>query len=235
LRLVKFFVYAGLFGLGVLAGVALLIRVSLFGSGTSVPHVSGLTREQAEWETQRAKLAFRVQEERYDLRMEKGRVISQSPAPGMSVRKGMTLSVVVSRGIDRLEVPDLRGLRLEAAQIQAQQTGLTPASASYVHSAAPASTVVAQTLAPGAAVPRDQEIGLLVSLGPSSPTFVMPDLRGMDLDQATAGLQEYGILVASARTVALPGVGRNTIVDQEPRPGFPLDRRNVVHLSVSRP
>lgn len=235
MRLVKLLVYAGLFGLGVLAGVALLIRVSLFGSGTSVPHLAGLTREQAEWETQRAKLAFRVQEERYDLRTEKGRVVSQSPPPGMAVRKGMTLSVVVSRGIDRLEVPDLRGLRLEAAQIQAQQAGLRPSAVSYLHSSAPASTVVGQTPAPGAAVPREQEMGLLVSLGPSTPTFVMPDLRGEEMGRATAGLQEYGILVASARTVALPGVDRDTIVDQEPRPGFPLGRRDVVHLSVSRP
>ncbi len=114
-------------------------------------------------------------------------------------------------------------------------SGLRPTAASYIHAPAPPSTVVSQTPAPGATVPRDQEVGLLVSLGPSSPTFVMPDLRGIELDQATAGLQEYGILVATARSVAIPGAGRNTIVDQEPRPGFPLGRSDVVHLSVSRP
>lgn len=234
LRILRFFLYAALFGAGVAGGLMLLLRFSLLRPGTLVPSVRGLTADQAAWEAQRAGLSFLVKDERYDARLEKGRVVDQSPPPGTSVRKGMTLSVVVSRGVDLVEAPTLVGLRLETAQLQAQQAGLRTGSVSYLPEAAAPSTVLAQFPPPGARVPRDSGADLLVSLGGESPLFIAPDLRGLAPGQAATLLNEYGIL-ASVGTTPGQGSSEGRVVGQEPRPGYPLSRRDTVQLVVERP
>lgn len=235
LRLLKFLAYAFLFGAGLAAGLALLLRLSLLRSGTVTPAVKGLTSEQAAWEAQRAGLSFLVKDERYDGRMEKGRVVDQSPPPGTSVRKGMTLSVVVSRGVDLVEAPSLVGLRLETAQLKAQQAGLRTGFVSYLPGAEAPSTVLAQYPPPGARVPRDSPSDLLVCLGGEAPLFVAPDLNGLTPGQAATLLNEYGILASVGTASARGGISEGRVVSQEPKPGYPLSRRDTVQLVVERP
>lgn len=234
MRILRFLLYAALFGAGLAGGFMLLLRVSLLRPATLVPSVKGLTADQAAWEAQRAGLAFLVRDERYDTRAEKGRVVDQLPPPGTSVRKGMTLSVVVSRGVDLVETPPLVGLRLETAQLQAQQAGLRTGSVSYLPGSASPSTVLAQFPPAGARVPRDSGADLLVCLGGEAPLFVTPDLRGLSPGQAATLLNEYGILASVGTT---PGMGpaEGRVVGQEPKPGYPLSRRDAVQLVVERP
>lgn len=235
MRIARLLLYAALFGAGLAAGLTLLLRFSLLRSGTVVPAVKGLTAEQAGWEAQRAGLSFLVKDERYDVRMEKGRVVDQSPPPGSSVRKGMTLSVVVSRGVDLVEVPPLVGLRLETAQLQAQQSGLRTGAVSYLPGAEAPSTVLAQFPPQGARVPRDAQADLLVCLGGEAPLFVTPDFRGLAPAQAATLLNEYGILASVGTSASRQGAAEGRVVGQEPKPGYPLSRRDTVQLVVERP
>lgn len=234
MRFIRWLLYAALFGAGLAGGLMVLLRVSLLHAGTLVPSVKGLTTDQAAWEAQRAGLSFLVKDERYDARLERGRVADQSPPPGTTVRKGMTLSVVVSRGVDLVETPSLVGLRLETAQLQAQQAGLRTGSVSYLQAGASSATVLAQFPPPGARVPRDSGADLLVCLGQEPPLFVAPDLRGLDFGQAATLLNEYGILVSTGSPSGT-GASEGRVVGQEPRPGYPLSRRDAVHLTVERP
>lgn len=234
-RFLRMVAYLALFGLGVAGGVVLLLKVSFSGTRTVAPPVVGLTADQAEFQARRSHLQFMVQSERFDLRMEKGRVISQSPSPGMAARRGQTLAVVVSKGIERVQVPALAGMRLDEAQIQMRQSGLRLASAAYVHSAREAQTVTAQDPPAGTAVPRDSGVSLLVSVGRQPYTFVSPDLVGRPLSVAQSGLGLYGIQVAPARSVRAPGVPSGEILSQVPGPGMPLRASDVVQLTVSQP
>jgi serine/threonine-protein kinase len=234
-RFVKWLLYACLFGAGVALGAYLLVRLSFVGTKTAVPMVVGLTREQAEWQAGRARLKFLVKTERYDLKAPKGLVVEQAPTPGMSTRRGMTLSVVVSKGVERLEVPALLGLRLDQAQLQLQQTGLRLFRTSYVHGAAPSPTVVAQDPPPGAIAPRDSDVSLLVSLGPDSPVFVTPHLVGLPYGTIQYQIQAYGVQVAAPRLARSPGAPPGAILAQSPGPGAPLRRSDLVLLTVSEP
>jgi len=234
MRLARWMLYLFVFGLGVAAGTYLLIRVSLFSSGTTVPPVVGLSKEQAQWQAQRAHLVFKVLSERYDLHQKKNRVIEQSPAPGMSARKGMTLSAVVSKGIETVTMPDLVGMRMEEAQLQAQQAGLQLNATSYYHGVTSAPLVASQNPPAGTIVPRDSEVSLLVDLGGPSPVFVMPNLYGYRYEDVRKDLKLYAISVGPARAVGGGGVPPGTIVGQIPDAGRPLGRNDLVQLMVSR-
>jgi beta-lactam-binding protein with PASTA domain len=84
-------------------------------------------------------------------------------------------------------------------------------------------------------VSREMEVSILVSLGPDALTFVTPSLVGKPFAQARASLQEYGVQVGAVRTVKEPGTEAEAIVAQNPAPGTPLTRREVVQVSVNRP
>lgn len=234
MRILRGLIYAGLFGFGVVAGTYLLIRVSFSGTGTLVPPVKGLTLEQAQFQAKRAHLQFMVQTERFDLQAEKGRVVDQIPAAGMATRRGMTLAVVVSKGVERIQMPALVGMRMDEAQIQVRQAGLNLFSTAYVHSGAPTQTVAAQDPAPSTTVPKESDVSLLVSIGAENPVFVAPDLRGMPGERAQAQLQAWGIQASLVRPSAAHG-GQNLVVAQSPGPGMPLGRGDVLQLTVGQP
>lgn len=235
MRLLRWLLYLALFGTGFALGLYLLIRVSFAGTTTLVPMVVGLTREQAEWQTSRARLRYVVKSERFDLEAPRGLVVEQIPAAGMNTRRGTTLAVVVSKGIEKLEVPGLLGMRVDQAQLQLPQAGLRLLGTSYVHDPAPANTVVGQEPPPGSVVPRDSDVQLLVSLGPLSPTFVMPNLVGRHAGRSQLQLQGYGIQVGAPRLVRGTGAPPESVVNQSPGPGAPLRRTDVVILTVGSP
>jgi serine/threonine-protein kinase len=194
----------------------------------------GLTQEQAEFQARRAHLLFAVQSERYDLRAAKGSVVAQTPPSGMSARRGNTLSVVVSKGVERIDTPPFVGRRIDEAQIGIRQGGLRLASTTFLRGTQPAQTVIAQSPPAGTVVPRDSEVALLVSAGPVAYTFVTPDLVGTPAQAAQREIESYGIQVAAFRgenTSDSPG----TILVQAPLPGMPLGRSDMIQLTVSQP
>lgn len=235
MRILRWLLYACLFGFGVVAGTYLLIRVSFTGTSAVVPPVVGLTQEQAEFQARHAHLLFAVQSERYDLKAAKGTVISQVPASGMPARRGNTLAVVVSKGVEKIDTPALVGTRIDQAQIGLRQAGLRLASTAFLRSALPAQTVVAQDPPGGTVVPRDSEVSILVSSGPPDYTFVAPDLAGASAQDAQRALSAYGIQAVALRTQKDPGATPGTILAQAPLPGLPIGRSDMIQLTVSEP
>lgn len=235
LRIVRWFLYTCLFGLGVVAGTYLLIRISFSGTSAVVPPVVGLTQEQAEFQARRAHMLFAVQSQRYDLRAQKGSVVAQSPTSGMPARRGITLSVVVSKGVERIDTPDLVGRRIDEAQIGIRQGGLRLVSTAFLSGAQPAQTVVAQSPSAGTVVPRDSEVALLVSAGPPAFTFVTPSLLGASAQDAQREMGNYGIQTAALRGEKSGTSPPGTVLAQSPLPGMPLNRSDMIRLMVSQP
>ena len=92
----------------------------------SVPDVTGLSQGSAESEIQNAGLRTAVQEEESD--EPEGNVISQDPAGGVRVNRGVTVTIAVSTGRPQASVPNVVGLSARDAGAQLGNAGLTPAT-----------------------------------------------------------------------------------------------------------
>lgn len=235
MRWLRWVTYLVLFGAGAALGLWATVRFSFAGTDVTVPTVVGLAQDQAKFEAARSRLKFQVLSERYDLNAPRGQVVSQEPPPGTVTRRHRTLGVVVSKGVDRMPMPGLMGDRLDQAQVKVRQAGLQLVSVGYLHGPAEPHTVMAQDPPGESTVSREMEVSILVSLGPEPLTFVTPSLVGKPFPNARASLQEYGLQVGAVRTVKEPGTPPETIVAQNPAPGTPLTRREVVQVSVNRP
>jgi serine/threonine-protein kinase len=132
-----------------------------------------------------------------------GRVVRQEPDPQRAVPPGATLSLVVSRGEGpgRIELPDLRGLDVEAARAQAAALGLRRVEAVPVAVRAERPGVVTlQRPGPGAIVPPGEPLALGYAIGDADIVEV-PDLVGLPAWRARVELRRVGLAIGPVESV----------------------------------
>lgn len=103
-----------------------------------------------------------------------GNVISTKPEAGSEVAKGDTVSMIVSRGIEIVEVtmPDVRGLSEQTARQNLTALGLTVGVVSPAYSdTVEAGNVISQSYTPGISLEQGRMIDLVVSAGKDPATI----------------------------------------------------------------
>ena len=142
----------------------------------STPNVTGLTQAAAAARLKASGLTLDVTRTGYSETVPAGALISTDPGPGQDVVKGGTVHAVISKGPERHDVPDLRGLSESAAANTLKQHFLKVGTVTHHWS----DTVAAGDLisfSPPATTPlkRDAPVALVVSLGPQPihiPSYV---------------------------------------------------------------
>lgn len=205
------------------------------GRDAPVPELKGMTRQEAAELTADSGLVLEVVDQRYDAAVSSGRVLWQEPAPGLSVRRGRRIKVVVSLGGKVLEVPELVGQPNQAVSVTLSQEGLQAGGEARVHNTTyAAGTVIAQNPPAGSVSVPGERVHRLVSLGPPERRWVMPDLGGRSRAQVEAWLRAGGFRLGPARLVAYSGSAPGTVVGQHPPAGYPIRSNGVVRLTVAR-
>ncbi|CDA69014.1 putative uncharacterized protein [Clostridium sp. CAG:510] len=116
-------------------GSVVTLTISTGTEGVDVPNVSGLSFEDAQKRLRDAGFAVK-KTEGYSSNIEKGYIITQSPAGGEKAPMGSEVTVKVSRGQEdyTVKVPNLLGLPEDEAVAQLIEAGLTVGSTSYISS-----------------------------------------------------------------------------------------------------
>lgn len=201
----------------------------------TVPDWTGKPRTEAAEEAKALGLGFEVAESRHDPGLAADHVIQQEPVPGAIVRRGRTVRAVVSLGGEMIAVPDVVGHPSRQAEAEIRRAGLVPGIESRIPDAsAPDGAVIAQAPPAGALSVAGERVGRLVSEGPPTFRWVMPDLTGRPLRDVRDWITLCGFRAGPVRR--LPGEGRppGSVIGQLPRAGSPVARRDVIELTVAR-
>lgn len=132
-----------------------------------------------------------------------GRVVQQTPDPGRTVPPGTVVEIVVSRGeaVGRIELPDFRGLDVEAAVTQATALGLRRVETLGVAVQADRPGLVSvQRPGPGAIVLPGEPVTLGYAVDGSSVVRV-PDVLGLETWRARVALRRAGLEIGPVETV----------------------------------
>ena len=133
-----------------------------------VPHVIGMTREQAQLALEAAGLGIGTVGEA-DASLPRGQVIETRPAPGERVPVPSAVNLIVSTGPAMVEVPDVVGQPYAEARALLGQLGFKVGDVTVDSvSRMPMNTVVAQTPAAGRPVQGGTGINLTIA-GRASP------------------------------------------------------------------
>lgn len=190
----------GLIWGSVLAVVALLVAgISYLLSGAvyaTVPSVLGQSQAQAVSILDGAGLRGSFSQA-FSETVPPGQVISSDPGVGRRARKSDPVKVTVSKGPQRIAVPDVTGKPLDQAQQQLTAAQLTPGTTTQQYSpSVPQGSVISTDPAAGQQLPVNAPIALVVSKG-AAPVAV-PDTTGLAVSDAQSKLSGAGFKVALA-------------------------------------
>jgi beta-lactam-binding protein with PASTA domain len=192
----------------------------------AVPKLAGQTRDQAAKTLQATHLTLGEVREEYDLEAPKGRVIRSEPEQGSRLRRDTAVAIVVSKGPQPVQIPDVVGrLFNEAAKIL-KDSGLLASKTEAFDDKVSKGRVIRTEPAVGRTVGRGSTVRVVVSKGPE--LIKVPRVVGMQVTQAQRVLERAGFEV---RVLALPG-GPRRVLAQNPRAGSEAPKGSTVTISV---
>lgn len=226
------FVIVLVFGLAAYTSFSLFVRSGV----TTVPQVEGLPRGEAAARLADQGLRLRgVEEEgRYHEKIPAGSIVQQNPDARTLVKRGSSVSVVLSRGPQRVEVPDLSGKGLPAAQAALSGAGLTVGRILGAFSTTKnTGSVLASDPGPGATIAPSTPVHVLLALSVPAERFVMPDLVYRDYESVRPYFEQHGFRFGNVKFERYEGVAAGVILRQFPLPGHPVTKQDNISLVVA--
>jgi hypothetical protein len=167
--------------LAVLFSIGAVVWYVGAGQFTNVPAVLAMSTAQAEQQLHAAGLGVSLAQS-YSDTVSVDHVISTDPAPGARIRGNGTVHVVISRGPEKIGVPDLSGKPLTQAQQQLADDGLAAGAVTKAFSdTVPAGSVISTNPSPGTLRQSGAVIALTVSRGKA---VAIPDVTGSTVSDA---------------------------------------------------
>jgi serine/threonine-protein kinase len=165
----------------------------------------------------------------------KNHVVHQEPGPGSEVKKDRDVRIIISKGPKTLVMPNLVGMDIRQAYIIMEENGLSRGAVSRTFSdRAALDELIAQVPLPGTLVTRGDAMDLLVSLGRRPPTYEMPYLKGLGLEDAILILDRSHLGLGHIRSVQRDDLPKDIVVEQDPQSGYQVTSGTLVHLTVNR-
>ncbi len=194
-----------------------------------VPEIENLYITQAQDELTAAKLQWKVQAEQYS-DLPQLYIISADPEPKTKVKQGATIYLIVSKGPEEFEVPDVKGQSLDEARVTLENARFTVApDVKYVRSNEPEGEVIGMAPPAKAKLKKGGEVELTVSSGP----LRVPDVVSKSLEDATRLLTAQGLKVGNVENRPDNRTQKGTVLGSNPVKGTPATPGQSVDLVVS--
>ncbi|EFV13354.1 Stk1 family PASTA domain-containing Ser/Thr kinase [Segniliparus rugosus] len=173
----------------------------------------------------------------YSNEVDKDRVIGTRPEAGKAVAKGSKVQLVISKGSETIQVPNVVGAQSEAAAKTLTDAGLAQPRSEEQSSTEPYGKVLNQSPQPGSEAKRGDTITLTISKGDQ---FVMPDLTGMTEAEARDALRKAGLVGTPTRQSTQgngllfpdPNKVPGQVFRQDPAPGTAFPKLGTVTIDV---
>lgn len=206
------------------------------GDLVAAPDLVGLPIVEARRVTDEVGLCLRVDTEAPDPLHPAGHVVRQVPDPGVEIKRGRTVALVLSAGLDSRVVPALGGLTERQAQLEAERVGLAVSDIVEVFTdRVERGRVVGTDPGHGAAVPAGTGLRILVSLGAKPRELVMPLLIGKSPEEARLVAETLGLVVRSVKYEGRRSrILRDVVVVQDPVAGSRVVEGEGVTLRVGK-
>ena len=232
----------------IIIGVAAAVILALFGilyvSGiiggggkeVTVPDVKGMSYSEAKEVLEAKGLKIEKADEPIaSEKIEKGKIVSQTPSKNSKVKKGRTVRVILSAGNTELKVPDLKGLSYKEAKTLLSEMGLQISKGDEVDSDSVAEGLIASQY-PSAKTKVDKGDIITVNISKGKKDAVIPKLVGTTFtseSDVSDILSKYGYKlgkVSYEESYETPG----TIIKQSPDAGTTAEKKTSVDIVISK-
>lgn len=227
-----------------MTALLLLVTTTAIGCGDGendvlvvVPNLRSLNKDTANKILDDRDLKLQVIEEKNSENLPEDSIISQIPDPGEIIKSSRAISVVLSKGRGKVEMPRLIGMDFRTAKKEINKRSLKLGSVNEVESFHnPVGTVEKQFPAEGTKIGKYSPVTLTVSIG---SYIVMPDLIDLSIDEAVSLIGKSGFNGDRIRHIPIsevdePNAYNNIpsgfVVRQDPEAGMQVDSENPIDI-----
>ncbi|MFD7065646.1 Stk1 family PASTA domain-containing Ser/Thr kinase [Streptomyces sp. NPDC059913] len=223
----------------IVAGVLVLIGAILIGQAVfsdnkkdtqvDAPNLVGLTVDAAEQRAGNAEVVMKVGSRKECEDQPKGKICSQTPEADTPMEKQDTVTVVVSTGAPKIEVPDVTEKSQDSARKALEDKGFTVKVVTEESEKSP-DTVIRQDPAGNAKAEKNSEVTITVAKQAEAD---LPDVRSRTIDQALAQLSPLGFTNISQQQVDSEQPA-GTVIEQSPAGPSKQPKNTPIVLKVSK-
>jgi eukaryotic-like serine/threonine-protein kinase len=235
-------------GLGMLAvmlvSAAITLRVALHGHEVTIPDFAGMTVAEASDAALQTGVDLNIENKFYSTTVPAGRILSQAPAAGSTVRHGWQVRVTESLGPQQVTIPNVVGKTVQEASMNIRKAQLDLGTLAHIGAPGDPDMTLAQTPPPDAGMDQPIVNLLLSSAVNASTAFVMPSFVGMSFAAANRAAIGLGLKVAvmgdvppaaavvPGRPTPPPVVPSGVVTEQSPESGFKASKGDVLRLTL---
>lgn len=198
----------------------------------ALPNLIGKTEAEARKAVQDMGLKFEVKSETTDSSKPYG-VLSQDPQSGMTVKQNSTVYVVLNVDSKATKLDSYVGMKLEEIESKVKELGLK-IEVDYVDDDSEENTILAQNPIAGSSITEGDTLYLSISNGKGAEENLVPNVLGMNFEDAKKMLEEKGLIVKDAVYVASEETEKDRVLSQSIEANQPFENGDTIELSVSK-
>lgn len=198
----------------------------------ALPNLIGMTEAEARKAVQDMGLKFEVKSETTDSSKPYG-VLSQDPQSGMTVKQNSTVYVVLNVDSKATKLDSYVGMKLEEIESKVKELGLK-IEVDYVDDDSEENTILAQNPIAGSSITEGDTLYLSISNGKGAEENLVPNVLGMNFDDAKKMLEEKGLIVKDAVYVASEETEKDRVLSQSLEANQTFENGDTIELNVSK-
>jgi len=198
-----------------------------------IPNLVGKEQTQAKSEAIQSSLKFVIGGEKYSKDVPAGCIISQDPQylENYTVKEGTTITVVLSKGRNLVEVPKVIGLKSDEAVTTLEELGLLVNVTEEYNKKVEAGYVIEQSAEAKTQVDAGEIISITVSKGIEKVT--VPDLLGKTLDEAKGIITENGLKLKQIYTYVDESQADGVVLEQDIDPNTEVEKDSYINITIN--
>lgn len=219
-RLLVFLLIAvGVFFGCVEAGKMISTMILGTSSTVAVPEIVGYSREEAERLLEEVGLVMEIQANVSSSEYPAGYVVYQEYVKGFELKSGATVGVRLSKGENKVLVPDVSILNsTTAAKMKIETAGLVYVEDYEYHETIASGEIVRQSPTVNEEVDKGSEVVVYISMGPASGDsglIKVPSVEGLSEEKAREALDSVKLL-PKVTYISSPSKENGTVISQTP-------------------
>jgi serine/threonine-protein kinase len=218
-----------------MADMVIMPEITRHGEEFPLPDVTGMSITDARTAFAGVGIGIEIAGEEPTPDLPEGTVLAQTPSSGSMVKKGRRVKLIISAGQEMVSVPAMVGFSQRQAELRLREAGLKTGTFNWAvdDSMQFANVLVYSVPSEGSLVPKGTRINLFFSRGAQANVVFVPQLLGLNLDDAQYVADSVGLNISkidfAVNLVLLP----NTVMWQSAPPGSKVEIGSPIELKVS--
>lgn len=163
---------------------------------------------------------------------EKGQIYSQLPISQKHIKKGRPIKVWISKGMDTIILPDLKGKNMQDARVILSDLGIKVDRVSRTMEGYTNNKIIGTDPSEGTVISRGSPVSLLVNVS-QIKNVRMPDILGFSIKEGEDILREKNLVIGDINKVYRVDFPIDTIIDTSYPAGKDVLAGSIINITVT--